>query len=160
MKGNIVEANTKQTNINPKAADENARSGFPFLAVPPVFDGLAEQNMTRAREGIEKVKSAAGAINEAVRDACSNNARCAAEYSAKVIEFSGVNTDATLDFLAQLVSVKSPSEAVQLSITQGRKSFEATTSQNRELWELARKVATETAAPLKKGFASTLPKAA
>ena len=83
-----MEANTKQTNIDPKAADENARSGFPFLAVPPVFDGLAEQNMTRAREGIEKVKSAAGAINEAVRDACSNNARCAAEYAAKVIEFS------------------------------------------------------------------------
>jgi phasin len=106
------------------------------------------------------VKSAAGAINEAVRDACSNNARCAAEYAAKVIEFSGVNADATLDFLTQLVSVKSPSEAVQLSITQGRKSFEATTSQNRELWELARKVATETAAPLKKGFASALPKAA
>jgi phasin len=155
-----VEANTKQTNIDPKAADENSRSGFPFLAVPPAFDGFAEQNMTRAREGIEQVKSAAGAINEALRDACSNNARCTAEYSAKVIEVSGANMDATLDFLAQLVSVKSPSEAVQLSITHGRKSFEAATSQNRELWELARKVATETAAPLKKGFSGALPKAA
>lgn len=155
-----MEANTKQTNIDPKAVDENVRSGLPFLAVPPVFDGLAGQNMTRAREGIEQVRSAAGAINEALRDACSNNARCTAAYAAKVIEFSGANTDATLDFLAQLVSVKSPSEAVQLSITQGRKSFEATTSQNRELWELARKVATETAEPLKKGFAGALPKAA
>lgn len=116
--------------------------------------------MTRAREGIEQVKSAASAINDALRDAYSNNARCAAEYAAKAIEFSGANTEATLDFLAQLVSVKSPSEAVQLSISHGRKSFEATTSQNRELWELARKVATETAEPLKKGFASTLPKAA
>jgi phasin len=156
-----VEANTKQTNVDSKAADgRNGRSGFPFLAVPPVFDGLAEQNMTRAREGIEQVKSAAGAINGALRDAHSNNARCAAEYAAKVIEFSGANTEATLDFLAQLVSVKSPSEAVQLSITHGRKSFEATTSQNRELWDLARKVATETTEPLKKGFAGALPKAA
>lgn len=155
-----MEANTKQTNIEPKAADENVGSGFPFLAVPPAFDGLAERNITRAREGIEQVKSAAGAINEALRDACSNNARYTAEYAAKVIEFSGANTDATLDFLAQLVSVKSPAEAVQLSITQGRKRYEATTSQNRELWELARKVATETAEPLKKGFAGALPKAA
>jgi phasin len=155
-----VEANTKQTNVDPKAADENVGSGFPFLAVPTVFDGLAEQNIMRAREGIEQVKSAAGAINEALRDACSNNARYTAEYAAKVIEFSGANTDATLDFLTQLVSAKSPLEAVQLSVTQSRKSFEATTSQNRELWELARKVATETAEPLKKGFASTLPKAA
>jgi phasin len=150
----------KQTNIDPKAADENGRSELPFLAVPPAFDGLTEQNVTRAKEGIEMAKIAADAINEALRDAYSNNARCAAEYAAKVIEFSGANTDATLDFLAQLVSVKSPSELVQLSITQGRKSFEATTSQNRELWELARKVATETAEPIKKGFASALPKAA
>ena len=155
-----MEANTKQTNVDSKAADENGRSGFPFLAVTPAFDGLAEQNMTRAREGIEQVKSAASAINDALRDACSNNARRAAEYTAKVIEFSGANTDATLDFLAQLMSVKSPSEAVQLSISHGRKSFEATTSQNRELWELARKVATETAEPLKNGIAGALPKAA
>lgn len=155
-----MEANTKQTNVDSKAAGENGRSGFPFLAVPPVFDGLAEQNMMRSREGIEQVKSAANAINGALRDAYSNNARCAAEYAAKAIEFSGANTEATLDFLAQLVSVKSPSEAVQLAISHGRKSFEATTSQNRELWELARKVATETAEPLKKGFAGALPKAA
>ena len=155
-----MEANTKQTNIDSKAADENGRSGFPFFAVPPVFDGFAEQNMTQAREGIEQVKSAASAMNDALRDACSNNARCAAEYAAKLIEISGTNTDATLDFLTQLVSVKSPSEVVQLSITHGRRSFEATTSQNRELWELARKVATETAEPLKKGFAGALPKAA
>jgi phasin len=155
-----VEANTKQTNVDSKAADENGRSGFPFLAVTPAFDGLAEQNMTRAREGIEQMKSAASAINDALRDACSNNARRAAEYTAKVIGFSGANTDATLDFLAQLMGVKSPSEAVQLSISHGRKSFEATTSQNRELWELARKVATETAEPLKKGIAGALPKAA
>ena len=97
-----VEANTKQANAEPKATDENGRSGFPFLAVPAVFDGLAELSMTRAREGVEQVKSAAGAINEALRDACSNNARCAAEYAAKVIEFSGANADATLDFLLQL----------------------------------------------------------
>ena len=155
-----MEANTKQTNVDSKASDENGRAGFPFLAVPPVFDGLTEQNMTRAREGIEQVKSAAGAVYDALRDACSNNARCAAEYAAKVIEFSGANTEATLDFIAQLVNVKSPSEVVQLSINHGRKSFEATTSQNRELWELARKVATETAEPLKKGFAGALPKAA
>ena len=155
-----MEANTKQTNIDPKAAHENGRSGLPFLAVPPVFDGLAEKNVTRAKEGIEKAKIAADAINEAMREACSNNAKGTADYAAKVIEFSSANTDAALDFLAQLVSVKSPSEILQLSITHGRKSFEATTSQNRELWELARKVATETAEPLKKGFAGALPKAA
>jgi phasin len=154
-----VEANTKQTNIDPKA-DNTDRSGLPFLAVPPGFDGLAEQNMTRAKQGIEKAKIAAGAINEAIREAYSNNAKGTADYAARMIQFSGANTDAAFDFLTQLVSVKSPSEMLQLSITHGRKNFEATTSQNRELWELARKVATETAEPIKKGFAGALPKAA
>ena len=154
------EADTKKVNIDPKAAEENGRSGMAFLAVPPAFDGIAEQNATRAKESIEKAKVAAGAINEVIREAYSNNAKCAADYAVKVIEFSAVNADATFDFLAQLVSVKSPSEAVQLSIVQGRKTFEATASQNRELWDLARKVATETAEPIKKGLASVLPKAA
>ena len=106
------------------------------------------------------MKSAADTINEALRDAYSNNAKCAADYAAKVIEFSDTNTNAAFDFLTQLVGTKSLAEAVQLSFAHGRKSFEATTSQNRELWELARKTATETAEPLKKGFAGALPKVA
>lgn len=106
------------------------------------------------------MKSAVDTINEALRDVYSNNVKCAADYAAKVIEFSDTNTNAAFDFLTQLVSTKSLAEAMQLSLTHGRKSFEATTAQNRELWELARKAATETAEPLKKGFASALPKAA
>ena len=156
----MSEANTKETNIDPKAADEKGRSGMLFSAVPPILDGIAERNVTRAKESIEKAKIASGAFNDVLREAYSNNAKCAADYTAKVIEFSGANTNAALDFLAQLVSMKSPSEAIQLSIIQSRKTFEASTSQSRELWELARKVATETAEPIKKGFASTLQKAA
>ena len=56
--------------------------------------------------------------------------------------------------------MKSPSEILQLSAAQGCKNFEATTAQSRELWQLTRKIATETADPLKKSFASALQKAA
>jgi hypothetical protein len=48
------------------------------------------------------------------------------------------------------------SEAIQLSATHGRKNFEATSAQNRELWELAQKVTTETAEPLKKSLTKAL----
>lgn len=95
-----------------------------------------------------------------LREACATNAKGAADLTAKAIEFSGANTNAAFDFLAQLVSTKSAVEAVQLSITHSRKSFEATASQNRELWKLARKVATETTEPLKKGLTGVLPKTA
>ena len=154
------QANTKETNIDPKASTDDKRSGMPFLAVPGVFDGLTEQNMSRAKENIEKMKMASGAINDALLQAYSANAKGAADYAAKVIEFSGANTSSAFDFLTHLLGMKSPSEILQLSAAQGRKNFEATAAQSRELWELTRKVASETADPIKKSFASVLQKAA
>ena len=115
--------------------------------------------MARAKENCEKMKAASGAITDVLREAYSTNARGVADYTAKVIEFSGANTNSAFDFLKHLLGTKSPSEILQLSATQGRKNFEATTAQSRELWELARKVATETAEPIKKSFAGALQKA-
>jgi phasin family protein len=57
------------------------------------------------------------------------------------------------------MDTKSLSEVIQLSSTQSRKNFEAASEQNRELWELAQKVATETVEPIKKSFAKVLQKA-
>jgi phasin len=148
-------------NRNPKAAGAHERRGFdlPFFPMPGMFGGFAAQNMTRAKENIEKMKSASGAITDVLREAYSTNASGAADYTAKVIEFSGANTNSAFDFLTHLMGTKSPSEILQLTATQGRKNFEATTTQSRELWELARKVATETAEPIKKSFAGALQKA-
>ena len=155
------EANTNETNANPKAdAGEKRRFGMPFFAVPGLFDGIAEQNMTRAKESYEKMKIASGTITDIFREAYATNAKGAADYAAKVIEFSGANTNSACDFLSHLLGTKSPSEVLQLSAAQGARNFEAATAQSRELWELARKVATETADPIKKSFASALQKAA
>jgi len=156
----VNQANTKETNIDPKAGSDEKRSAMPFLAVPGVFDGLTEQNMVRAKENIEKMKMASGVINDALLQAYSANAKGAADYAAKVIEFSGANTSSAFDFLTHLLGTKLPSEILQLSAEQGRKNFEATAAQSRELWALTRKVASETTDPIKKSFASVLQKAA
>jgi phasin len=103
---------------------------------------------------------ASGAINDALRESYSANAKGAADYAAKVIEFSGANANSAFDFLTHLLGMKSPSEVLQLSAAQGAKNFEAATAQSRELWQLARKVATETVDPIKKSFAGALQKAA
>ena len=153
------EANTKEANANPKAgADVNRGLDLPFFATPEIFNGMTEQ-LARAKENYEKMNAASGAITGVLSEAYSTNARGIADYTAKVIEFSGANTNSAFDFLKHLLGTKSPSEILQLSATQGRKSFEATTAQSRELWELARKVATETAEPIKKSFAGALQKA-
>jgi len=106
------------------------------------------------------MKIASGAINDALLQSYSANAKGAADYAAKVIEFSGVNTTSAFDFLTHLMGMKSPSEVLQLSTAQGSKNITATAAQSRELWELTRKVASETAEPIKKSFASVLQKAA
>jgi phasin family protein len=53
------------------------------------------------------------------------------------------------------MGVKSPSEFVELSAAHTRKQFEAMTAQTKELTELAQKVTTEIAEPLKAGVTKT-----
>ena len=151
------DVNMSGVNVNPKAgADQKRGFDMPLFAVPGVFDGLAEQSVARAKENCEKMKAASGEIADILRDACSTNAKSAADYAAKVIEISNANTSSALDFLTHLMGTRSLSEAIQLSATHGRKNFEATSAQNRELWELAQKVTTETAEPLKKSLTKAL----
>ena len=153
-----VEVNADPPNTNGQA---NEKHGFdmPFFAMPGIFHGIAEQSVVRARDNCEKIKAASGEIAESLRETYATNAKGAADYGVKVIEISGVNTNSAFDFLTNLMDTKSLSEIIQLSATQSRKNFEATSAQNRELWELARKVATETAEPIKRNFTRVLQKA-
>ena len=73
----------------------------------------------------------------------------ASTYSAKVMEFLKANTTASLDFAQELISVKSPSEALELWTTQTRKQLETFTAQAKELAELGQKIAAEAAEPIK-----------
>jgi phasin len=153
-----VEVNTNPPNTKVKA---NEKQGFdmPLFAMPGIFRGIAEQSVVRARDNYEKIKAASGEIADILRETYSTNAKGAADYGVKVIEISGVNTNSAFDFLTHLMGMKSLSEIIQLSAAQSCKNFSVTSAQNRELWELAQKVATETAEPIKKGFTKVLQKA-
>jgi phasin len=158
-----VEVNTNPPNSNVRAHEKR---GFdlplfelPNMAMPGIFGGFAEQGVVRAREGCEKMKAASGEIADIVRETYSTNANGAANYGAKVIEISAANTNSVFDFLTDLMDTKSLPEIVSLSATQSRKNFEAASAQNKELWGLAQKVATETVEPIKKSFARVLQKA-
>ena len=139
-------------------AGADAKRGFdmPLFAMPQVYHSIAEQSMVRAKENCEKLKAASGEIADILKEACSTNAKGAADYAAKLIEISGTNTSSALEFLTHLMGTKSLSEIMQLSATHGRKSFEVTSAQNKELWELTQTVAKETAEPIKKSLAKVL----
>jgi phasin len=95
------------------------------------------------------MRAASGEIADILKEACSTNAKGAANYAAKLIEISGTNTSSALEFITHLMGTKSLSEIVQLSATHGRKNLEATSAQNKELWELTQEVAKETAEPMR-----------
>ena len=147
--------------------DSNARTGadekrdldLPFFAMPGFFNGFAEQGAERAKEGCDRMKAASGEIADILREACLTNATGVADYGAKVIEISNANANSALDFLARLADTRSVSDIMNLSSTHGRKALEVASAQNRELWELAQKVTTATAEPLKKSFSRVLQKA-
>ena len=154
--------NDTNLDVEVNANRSNPKLGFdmPLFAMPSIFSGIAEQNAVRAKETCEKMKAASSEIADILREAYSTNTKGAADYGDKVIEISGFNANSAFDFLTHLMGTKSLSEIIQLSAAQSRKSFEVTSAQNKELWELAQKVATETAEPIRKSFTKVLQKAA
>ena len=153
-----------ETNVAPMngVADRSAELRFdvPFFNIQAIFGNLAEQGATRAKASFAQVKTASEEMTEALCDACSTNARRAGDYSTRVIAISNANTTSALEFSSQLADARSFVDLVNLSIAQSRKTFEATSAQNRELWDLAQKVATETAEPIKQSLNRVLRRAA
>jgi phasin len=153
----VNESNVK-VEVNDPPSNTKVQASVPLFAMPGLFGGMSEQSVVRAKENYEKMKAASGEMVDIVRETYSTNAKGVAEYGSKIIEISGANTTAAFDFFTSLMGTKSLSEVINLSTTQSRKNVEAVSAQNRELWELARKVATETAEPIKKSFTRVLQK--
>jgi phasin len=128
--------------------DPFSASIIPF-EVPEQVRAFAEKGVSQARDNYAKFKDAAETHNgtiEAVFSAYSSGAK---QYSAKLMDMIKAGASANLDFAQELVGVKTPSEAMELWTSHARKQFEAFTAQTKELAELAQKVATETAEPIK-----------
>ena len=131
----------------------NGTNGFavPLFGFPRiVFGELAEQGVARAQEGCEKIKAASEEMAVALRETYSSNAKSATDYGLRVIEISNANTSSAIDFFAHLLGSKSVTDAFTLSAAQARKAFDTASAQNKELWELSQKLATETGEPIRK----------
>lgn len=129
---------------------------FPKFALPGVFRELAEQGVARTQDGCEKIKVASEKMAEVVRDSYSTSAKGATDYGLKVIEISNANSASAIDFFADLLRSKSMTDVVSLSAAQARKTFHAASNQNKELWGIAQKLATETGEPIRKHIAEVL----
>jgi phasin len=128
--------------------DPFSASIIPF-EVPEQMRAFAEKGVSQARDNYAKFKDVAESHNGTIEAVFSSASKGASEYSAKLMEIMKANTTTTLDFAQALIAVKSPSEAMELWTSHAKKQFEAFTANAKELAELSRKVATETAEPIK-----------
>src|SRR5262245_23102029 len=133
---------------------------IPNFEVPAAFREFAEKGVSQAKANWEKVKAATEETTDLLEDSYTNASKGAADYGLKLIELGRTNTNSAFDFAGQLMTVKSLSEAVELSSSYARKQFETLTAQTKELTALAQKVATETVEPLKEGVSSAFKKVA
>jgi phasin len=131
------------TNTDPFSA-----SIIPF-EVPEQMRAFAEKGVSQVRDSYAKFKDAAETHNGTVEAVFTTASKGASEYSAKLLEFFKANTTASLDFAQELFAVKTPAAALELWTAHTKKQFETLTAQAKELAELSKKVATETAEPIK-----------
>lgn len=133
---------------------------IPKLEVPAAFREFAEKSVTQAKDNWEKMKAATEEATDLIEDSYSTATKGCADYGLKLIELSRANTNAAFDLAGQLLTIKSLSEAVELSTAHMRKQFETLGAQSKELSALAQKVANETAEPIKESMTSAFKKVA
>ncbi len=148
---------TVKVNVNaiPLNAEIHANSkGFDMtlFPIPGIFRGLAEQSVGRVKENCEKMKVASGEIADNLRDAYASNAKGAADYGAKVIEISNINTQSAFDFLTSLMATKSLSgHHESFGHAEPKEPRSRLRTKQRALGARP-ETATETAEPIKKSF--------
>jgi phasin len=130
------------------STDPFSASIIPFQA-PEQMRALAEKGLSQARDSYAKFKDVAESHNGTIEAVFGSVGKGASEYSAKLLEFVQANTTATFDLAQELLGVKSLPQAGELMTAYSKKQFETLTAQAKELAELTRKIATETAEPIK-----------
>jgi phasin len=110
---------------------------------------MAENGSAQAKEAFEKMSAATAEATDLIKNSYSTAVKGAQEYNAKVNEFAQTNTKVALEFVQNLLGVKSPSDVIELSTKHSREQYETLSDQAKELAALAQKVTLATVEPLK-----------
>jgi phasin len=106
------------------------------------------------------MKAATEETTDLIETSYASASKGAVDYGRKVLEVTRANTNSAFDFAGQMLTVKSISEAIELSTAHARKQFDALTEQTKDLTALAQKVASETSEPIKQSVTGAFKKVA
>jgi phasin len=110
---------------------------------------FAEQGADFARDVADKTGATAEETTRAAGEVYSTFTGNTVDFHRQWIEMVHENTNATLDFVHQVLDVKSPSEFVELSAKHARKRFETFAQQAGQLTCMAQKMTANLAAPMR-----------
>ncbi|NJL07213.1 MAG: phasin [Methylacidiphilales bacterium] len=130
------------------------------MELPVAMREIAEKSVAQAKDAYEKIKSAAEETTDMIEDTYVTASKGMSEFNVRALEAMRANINASFDFTRAVMQVKTLSQAVELTSSHIRKQFEALIDQTRELTELAQKVATDTAEPMKAGVEKVVKPAA
>jgi phasin len=127
---------------------------IPKVEMPPAFREIAEKSLEQAKGNYEKLKAAAEKATDVLEETYSTASNGYSAYGLKLIETARANSNSAFDLFGELLGAKSASEVVEKSTAYLRTQYETMTAQAKDLAEHAKKVATETAEPIKESVAS------
>lgn len=126
-----------------------AAGTMPPFEVPGAFREMAENSLNQVRQTYQQLKVTAESTNGAIEASCSQAAKGAATYHAKLLEIARQNTSAAFDFYNRFLTVKSVGELTELVTEHAKTQTQALATQSRELAELGKQVAEDTIEPFK-----------
>ncbi len=146
VKDNIRKAGKTMKAEGEKFEAASTQAGAAAAQFPEYFREFAEKSVEQAKDNYARMRNAAEGATDMVEDTYLTATRGATEFNMKAIEALRANVNSSFDYARELMAVRSFSEALELSASHMRQQFEALSDQAKEFSELARKVATDTAA--------------
>jgi phasin len=116
---------------------------MPKMEIPAEFREITDKGVAHARDACAKAKVASEEAADLFKNTYATVANAATDYNLKLIEIFRTNTRAAFDHVHELLGVKSPSEFIGLSTAHLRKQYDIVSAQNKDLYALSQKVATE-----------------
>lgn len=143
------------------AAEKTAIPNFdafamPNVEIPGAAREFAEKSIEQARDAYAKVKTAAEEATDLLEDTFQTTRRGAIDFNAKALDAAKANSDATFQFVKDLMGAKTVAEAIELQSSFARNQFETFTAQAKDMQEFSTKFAGELSAPMKDAMEKSL----
>jgi phasin len=127
----------------------------PVSAFQETLRKAFEKGVMESQAAYTRAKVAADETANALESSIVSASKGVFDLNSKALEALRANADANFDFLKAVINAKTPSEAASLQNDHARKQAEALAAQAKDFAELARKIAAESAEPIKSYVSKT-----